>query len=140
VTHAEQILRAIARLQREGPRQFSRSEVRHAVGVSADEWMQSYTPVFQGMRVDQPGGAPPVGARRSGAFRRIFCGRYEFTPRGRQLLHELGECPSLACQCAVRRIGGPSHDRTTAAGVDGAAWSVRQHFGMNNRWRRRPRV
>jgi hypothetical protein len=91
MTHAERILRAVGALTRQGRQAFARVVVRDAGGVDRAEWAQSVGPVFQAMRVDHPGGAPPIGERWRGAFRRVARGRYELTTRGRALLRELGE-------------------------------------------------
>jgi hypothetical protein len=43
----------------------------------------------QAMRSDHPGGAPPIGARFKGVFRRVERGRYTLTDKRKQLLEEL---------------------------------------------------
>jgi hypothetical protein len=51
--------------------------------------MAGYTAIFQAMREAQPGGAPPIGSKWKGAFRRVSHGEYVLTSRGRELLGEL---------------------------------------------------
>ncbi len=83
-------MRAVAVLVREqGKRVFTRAEVRELIGLSSHEWLYGYTAIFQGMRADHPGGAPAVGARWKGAFRRVGYGKYVLTSRGQELLSEL---------------------------------------------------
>jgi hypothetical protein len=87
MTHAEQILRAVARLtQVQGRREFSRIDVRRQLRVESDTWLNGYTAIFQGMRVDHPGGAPGVGEKFAGTFRRVGHGRYVLTEKGRSLV------------------------------------------------------
>lgn len=88
--HAEQIIRAAGALvYREDKRVFTREEIRERIGVDREEWNASYSPTFQAMRIDQPGGAPPIGDRWRGVFRRVEHGRYVLTERGRELWQEL---------------------------------------------------
>jgi hypothetical protein len=90
VTHAGKIMRAVAALvEVEGRHVFTRDQVRKRIGVTRDRWMAGYTAIFQAMREDQPGGAPPIGSKWKGAFRRVGHGEYVLTSRGRQLLREL---------------------------------------------------
>jgi hypothetical protein len=51
--------------------------------------MRSYTAIFQGMREDQPGGAPQVPKQFKGVFRRIQHGRFTLTEVGRRRAREL---------------------------------------------------
>jgi hypothetical protein len=84
MTHAEEILlAAVALSQKNTHGVFTRDDVRRFIGVTRTVWLSGYTAIFQGMRIDQPGGAPPVGL--SGVFRRIARGRYQLTARGTQL-------------------------------------------------------
>lgn len=87
MTHAEEIVQAVTRLVRqEGKSIFTREEIRQQIGVSRDEWMSGYTAIFQGMRADQPGGAPKVGAKFIGVFRQVKYGKHTLTDYGWQLL------------------------------------------------------
>ncbi len=89
MTHAEEIMRAVTTLVRqEGKTIFTREEIRQQIGVSRDEWMSGYTSIFQGMRTDQPGGAPKVGARFTGVFRQVEHGKHTLTDYGWRLLQE----------------------------------------------------
>jgi len=88
MTHAEQIMTAVAVLTKQGKHTFARVDVRDAIGLSHDDWLAGYTAVFQGMRVDQPGGAPNVGDRFKNVFRRVRRGVFELTAYGHELLQE----------------------------------------------------
>lgn len=89
MTHAEEIIQAVANLmQQEGKSIFTRDEVRRQIGLNHDEWEAGYTAIFQGMRSDHPGGAPQVGARFTGVFRRVEHGKYVLTDSGWRLLQE----------------------------------------------------
>lgn len=88
-TQAEQIVRAVADLVlRNGKEDFARADIRERIGVDRDKWLRSYSPTFQGMRADQPGGAPQVGARYKGIFRQIEHGKHTLTPYGRRLIED----------------------------------------------------
>ena len=90
MTHAETIMQAVASLvKREGGDVFTREEIREQIGASRDEWMAGYTAIFQGMRADQPGGAPNVGAEFKNVFRQVEHGKHTLTDYGRQLLQRL---------------------------------------------------
>ena len=86
MTHAEEIVQAIKTLVEQGRRIFSRKEVRDRIGVDHETWMAGYTAIFQGMRVDQPGGAPKISSKFRNAIRRIERGRYSLTEYGVQLI------------------------------------------------------
>ena len=55
MARAEEIIRAVASLWREGNHTFSRKDVRDQIGVSQEKWLSGYTAIFQGMRADHPG-------------------------------------------------------------------------------------
>jgi len=86
MTRCEEIMRAVASLVKSGKVVFARQDVRDEIGVSRHEWLQNYTAIFQGMRVDQPGGAPEVNPRFKGVFERVEYGKYVLTPYGKNLL------------------------------------------------------
>lgn len=91
MTHAEEIVGAVAILTKhKGQRTFTRRQVRDQAGVSPEKWNSSYNPTFQGMREDDPGGAPRPAARLQGVFRRVGYGVYELTGRGRAVVGALG--------------------------------------------------
>ena len=103
MTHAEQILQAVAMLNRQGKTVFTRDEIRCVVGTGRDEWQAGYTAVFQGMRSDHPGGAPKVREKFRGVFRQVERGRYALTDYGQQLIRELGEVSDTAQEEASSR-------------------------------------
>lgn len=87
MTNAEEILQAVSTLVKEhGKKVFSRKDIRDQIGVNQDTWLSSYTAIFQGMRVDHPGGAPPVGKRYKGVFRQVSRGKHTLTEYGKQLI------------------------------------------------------
>ena len=89
MTHAEEIMRVAATLiKKKGEDIFSRKEIRDKIGISHDKWMSGYVSIFQGMRIDHPGGAPNIGKRFKNAFRRVEFGRYILTDYGKKLLKE----------------------------------------------------
>lgn len=87
-THADQIMRAVAALIAQGQDIFAQLEVREQIGVDRDVWARGYSAIFQAMRVDHPGGAPPIAPRYRGVFRQVEHGRHTLTPYGRELLDE----------------------------------------------------
>ena len=87
MTHAEEIMQAVAALiKRKRENTFSRKEIRDELGLGADVWNNCYSPVFQGMRSDHPGGAPRVRDKFKDVFRQVERGKHTLTRRGRQLL------------------------------------------------------
>jgi hypothetical protein len=82
MTHAEMILSAVNEFRKQGVFSFSREDIRSSRGINSEDWLASYSPVFQGMRVDQPGGAPAVGERFRNVFRRVRRGVYVLTDYG----------------------------------------------------------
>ena len=87
---AESIFRAVAVLVgQDGCVIFTREEVRHNAGVTREDWNASYSPVFQGMRSDHPGGAPKVRSKFMGVFEQVSHGKHRLTDYGRRLAREL---------------------------------------------------
>ena len=85
-THAAQIFSAaVALAGREYSKTFSRMSVRDRLRLTNREWQAGYTAIFQGMRDDHPGGAPPVSEEYSVVFHRTGQGVYEFSEKGRSL-------------------------------------------------------
>ncbi len=82
--HAAQILRAAQALEAGGQTPFARNDIRLYLGLTPEEWLQGYTAIFQGMRIDHPGGAPQVGRQYRDVFRRIDRGLYQLTDAGKQ--------------------------------------------------------
>ena len=90
LTHAHQIMLAAARLYLEEQSEvFSREDIRDRLGLTQAEWMAGYTAIFQGMRADQPGGAPSVPAELRGVFRQVAHGRHTLTGNGLELARTL---------------------------------------------------
>lgn len=86
---AEQIAVAVAALVgQNGKLIFTREEVRHQAGINREAWDASYSPIFQGMRIDHPGGAPKVPVRFQGVFQRVTHGKHMLTDYGRMLVRE----------------------------------------------------
>ncbi len=106
MTHAEAILRAAAMLDASGRKELSRKAIRDQLGLTQEEWMRGYTAIFQGMREDQPGGAPSVPRQFRGVFRRTERGRFVLTDVGRRRIHAMSsaqEAPSGARGARERR-------------------------------------
>jgi len=88
MTHAEEIARAVASIIKKKRCPFARVNIRDELGLSHEEWMSGYTAIFQGMRIDHPGGAPNVGSKFKGVFKNIGYGIYELTEYGEKLIKE----------------------------------------------------
>ncbi len=89
MTIAEQIMQAVAVLVRQQAKLvFTREEIREQIGIDHEKWHASYSPVFQGMRSDQPGGAPSVGERYKNVFQQVEFGKHTLTEYGKNLLKE----------------------------------------------------
>jgi len=86
MTHAEEIVQAVAILIKQGMNIFSRKDVRDQIGVGHDVWVSGYTAIFQGMRIDHPGRAPSVNSKFKNVFERVEHGKYILTPYGKQLV------------------------------------------------------
>lgn len=90
MTHAEQIMYAVTTLvTAKGHTTFARKDVRLQAGIDSAHWKASYNPTFQGMRADQPDGAPVPSKRFQGVFERVSPGVYTLTEKGRQIVEEL---------------------------------------------------
>lgn len=87
MTNAEEILQAVSTLVKEhGKNVFSRKDIRDQIRIDPHTWLYSYTAIFQSMRVDHPGGAPPVGKRYEGVFQQVSYGKHTLTEYGKQLI------------------------------------------------------
>jgi len=86
MTHAEEIARAVSSLIGKGCLPFRRVDVRDELSLSHDEWMSGYTAIFQGMRIDHPGGAPKVASRYKDVFERVNRGKYVLTEKGKKVI------------------------------------------------------
>lgn len=89
MTKDEQIMRAVAVVILRGKTTFTRNDIHRTLGVGKVAWDNEYSPRFQGMRVDEPGGAPNVGGKWKDVFQRIERGQYQLTPYGLKLLCDL---------------------------------------------------
>lgn len=86
-SHAEKIMAAVARITApDGQKNFSRSDIRLEAGIDPKTWTASFGPIFQGMRADQPGGAPMVADKFRNVFCRLSRDRHSLTDYGRELL------------------------------------------------------
>jgi hypothetical protein len=93
LTHPEEIMCAVAKIVlKQGRDTFSRVDIRRVTGVDKDAWDASFSPEFQGMRVDHPGGAPKVNKKFQGVFYRVQHGIYTLTDYGRSLLKDFEDC------------------------------------------------
>ncbi|MEO8391573.1 MAG: hypothetical protein ABI700_01145 [Chloroflexota bacterium] len=89
MTIPQQIMTGVGGLIRQSGREvFTRKDIRNQLGVESHLWKNSYNPTFQGMRIDEPGGAPDLGERFQGVFRRVSHGKYQLTDYGNKLLSE----------------------------------------------------
>jgi hypothetical protein len=89
MTMTETIMQTVAVLVREqGKETFSREEIREQAGIDREQWNLSYSPTFQGMRADQPGGAPALSEKFRGVFRQVAHGQHTLTEYGKELLKE----------------------------------------------------
>jgi hypothetical protein len=84
--HAGKILDTARSLYKQGRSSFTRDDVRRYLNLTPEEWLNGYTAIFQGMRVDHPGGAPKVGERYQKVFRRISRGLYTLTEKGKGVI------------------------------------------------------
>lgn len=89
MTHAEMILSAVNEIRKQGKSSFTREDIRATLGINSEEWSASFNPVIQGMRVDQPGGAPSVAERFRNVFKRIRRGVYILTEHGTALVEDM---------------------------------------------------
>ena len=70
--HSEKILHAVAKIvSLNETATFTREEIRVQAGVNREDWNAGYSPIFQGMRAEQPGGASPVPPRFKNVFRQV---------------------------------------------------------------------
>lgn len=87
MTTAEEILHAVSLLMKEkGMNTFRRADIRKRICADKHRWDNNYSPTFQGMRVDQPGGARNVGEKFQGIFQRINYGVHTLTEYGKEVI------------------------------------------------------
>lgn len=95
MSEAEQIFRsAVASILLQGTGIIRRVNCRRLLQVDEEQWNSSYNPTFQGMREDQPGGAPAVAQRYRNVFRQVGHGEHTLTAYGQQLARELLGSPA----------------------------------------------
>lgn len=89
MTIPEHIMQGVAAIVlQEGKQVFTRAEIRKHLGVEEEKWNASYNPTFQGMRVDQAGGAPNVNEKFRNIFRQVKHGEHTLTEYGEQIIQE----------------------------------------------------
>lgn len=85
----EEILEAVSILVKEkGLKTFRRLDIREQIGIDRHRWAFSYSPIFQAMRIDQPGGAPPIGEKYVGIFQQVKHGVHTLTEYGREMIEK----------------------------------------------------
>ena len=72
----------------DGTGPFTRKMIRDRLGVNKESWDSSYSPIFQGMRDDHPGGAPNPASACNGIFHRVGRGDYQLTAKGKSRAKE----------------------------------------------------
>lgn len=89
MTFTDDIMRAVAVLVHDqGKTAFSRQEIRIQAGIDAEAWDRSGSPIFQAMRSNHPGGAPPISEKFKGVFRQVRRGQHTLTEYGNELVRE----------------------------------------------------
>lgn len=87
MTIPEEILQAVSILvKKHGMKTFGRKDIREQIGVDKHRWHYSYSPTFQGMRIDHPGRAPDVGEEYKGIFRQVKYGIHTLTEYGKEMI------------------------------------------------------
>ncbi len=90
MTQAEQILSGVRQLLGDKDNEvFSREAIRQKINVSREIWDASYSPTFQAMRSDQPGGAPAIAEKYKNIFRQVAHGKHTLTDNGLQVIHSM---------------------------------------------------
>lgn len=92
MTHAEEIMQAVAELIRQGKNVFSRKDVRDQLGLTHHEWLYGYTAIFQGMRLDRSPDSPMPREKYRNMFKHTFGhGKYVLTAQGKTIVEEILE-------------------------------------------------
>lgn len=87
MTTPEEILRAVSILvKKKGMNEFRRLDIKKQIGADEHRWRNNYSPTFQGMREDAPGGARNVAEKYKGVFRGVRFGVHTLTDYGRELI------------------------------------------------------
>lgn len=68
--------------------EFSRKDVRDLLKIDKIKWSLSYNPIFQAMRIDQPGKAPLIKEEYVGILIRKDRGIHTLTPKGFKLINK----------------------------------------------------
>jgi len=87
MTQAEEILQAVSVLIKEkGKKTFTRLDIRRQINPDKKRWKNNYSPTFQGMRIDGPGGAHTVGKEFQGIFQQVKHGVHTLTEYGKEVI------------------------------------------------------
>jgi len=87
MTTAEEILQTVSVLIKEkGMKTFRRLDIKRQIGADKHRWENNYSPTFQGMRVDNPGGAHNVGKKFQGIFQQVKYGVHTLTEYGKEMI------------------------------------------------------
>jgi hypothetical protein len=89
MTQAEEILQAVSILIKEkGRKTFTRLDIRRQINPDKKQWENNYSPTFQGMRDDGPGGARDVGKEFRGIFQQVKHGVHTLTEYGKEVIEK----------------------------------------------------
>ncbi len=91
MTHAEQILHAVAEIIQNENTSFTRLAIRDVIGVDANEWEKNYSPIFQAMRTGQSSAASRVASKWRNVFRQVSRGQYQLTSYGIKIVRSFVE-------------------------------------------------
>jgi len=87
MTTAEEILQAVSVLiKKKGMKTFRRLDIKRQLDADKRRWENNYSPTFQGMRVDGPGGAHTVGKEFHRIFHRVKYGVHTLTEYGKEVI------------------------------------------------------
>jgi hypothetical protein len=67
---------------------FTRLDLRNALKIDRFTWDASFNPVFQALRIDEPGRAPLVREALIGLIKRTSYGVYKLTPKGKDIVNK----------------------------------------------------
>jgi hypothetical protein len=128
-TIVQRILGAVAAIVGEDlTAHFRRVDVREHLGLSPALWSKSHSPLFQGMRIDHPGGAPHVAEEYRGVFRRVTYGVYTLTDNGRLIVGQLVPPKPAPANTETKTGGGgfgtPENNAAVEAAARQAVWDM----------------
>lgn len=66
---------------------FIRLDLRNALKIDRSTWNDSFTPVFQALRIGQPGRGPSVREMPVGLIKRTSQGVYQLHPKGKDIVN-----------------------------------------------------